>query len=283
MSYTGVYINLDRSTERRAAMEAQIARYGLAGRYRRFRAADGNILGAPTKLSESEIGCFISHLLVLSEHLDCPVPVHVVEDDVEFSSLMAGTISGLIFADLMTRHDILFLDNVIAPLGSQLLRLLRRGKAAIDRCIVRDAQGNAVGVELMETYHVAGSTSYLINPRSTRKLKAVYDEALAGGAQEPVDLLIRRKGQEGALRVGCVFPFLTSVRLDEVETTIPGRTRDARSIAAGNLLRHAFFVEHDIAELNALAEKLLAPSADPHHRLLARLLGCCLEPPFAAF
>jgi GR25 family glycosyltransferase involved in LPS biosynthesis len=86
--YTGLYINLDRSPSRRAAMEDQISRYGLGYYYRRFAAADGNVLKIPTSLTESEAGCFTSHYLVARAHLDSsmPMPLHVVEDDCQFSS-----------------------------------------------------------------------------------------------------------------------------------------------------------------------------------------------------
>jgi GR25 family glycosyltransferase involved in LPS biosynthesis len=281
VSYTGVYINLDRSTSRRAAMEAQIARHGVADRYRRFPAADGNVLGAPTGLSDSEMGCLISHYLVAKQHLDCPIPLHVVEDDVLFSTMTDRAIRGLVSSDMMNGHDLLFLDNVLAPLGTQLLRRLRQGNAVIDRCVVRGAQGHDVGIQLIQAHHIATSTSYLINPRSTRKLASAYEEMLTEGAREPVDLWLRRKGQEGALRIACVFPFLTSVRLDELETTITGRSSDAVSVIATNLLRHSFFVERDVGRLRELAAELLPPaSTDPHDRLVGRLLGCCLDPEF---
>ena len=61
MTYTGIYINLDRSTERRAVMEDQLTRLGLQDRYARFSAVDGNQLGLRTSLTDSQIGCFTSH------------------------------------------------------------------------------------------------------------------------------------------------------------------------------------------------------------------------------
>ena len=41
--YQGDFINLDRSTDRRDAMEAHLEAFGIEDRYRRFRAADGNM------------------------------------------------------------------------------------------------------------------------------------------------------------------------------------------------------------------------------------------------
>jgi hypothetical protein len=39
--YRGIYINLDRSTERRRRMERQLDGFGLGQRYARFTAVDG--------------------------------------------------------------------------------------------------------------------------------------------------------------------------------------------------------------------------------------------------
>ena len=47
MSCAGFYINLDRATDRRKEMEAQLAKFGLADRYQRFSASDGNSLNFP--------------------------------------------------------------------------------------------------------------------------------------------------------------------------------------------------------------------------------------------
>ncbi len=284
MSYAGVYINLDRSAGRRAAMEVEMARYGLHDRYRRFPGADGNVLGVPTALTDSEMGCLTSHYLVLKEHLDSPTHLHVLEDDAMLSSVMHGTVSYLIASAAIDKYDLLFLDSVGDPFGDGGLQYVRQAKRAYDDCIKRNAQGNVELLRLVRTEYIGASTSYLINRESTRKLLAVYDQALADGAKVPVDLLIRNKGREGALRVGCVFPFLTSVRLDEVETTITGRASDAASVVAINLLRHSFFVERDASRLLALAERLLPPaSSEPHQQLLERLLGVYITPVFREF
>ena len=45
--YAGFFINLDRSVQRRAETEAELARRDLSLRYRRFAAAEGNMLRAP--------------------------------------------------------------------------------------------------------------------------------------------------------------------------------------------------------------------------------------------
>jgi len=66
--YHGLYINLDRSVERRERMEAQLADLGLAGRYVRFPAIDGASLGSGTgTLKAGERGAFHSHVQALED------------------------------------------------------------------------------------------------------------------------------------------------------------------------------------------------------------------------
>jgi hypothetical protein len=281
VSYTGIYINLDRSIERRAAMEAELARHGLGDRYRRFPAADGNILGLPTSLTDSEMGCFTSHYLVVRDNRDCPTHLHVVEDDAMFSRLTDRMIRHVVSSNLMGRYDILFLDSVIDPLQDGLP--FREYKELYDRCIIRDDRGNVAKVNFTPIEYVGTASSYLVNSNSTGKLLSVYDEVLAGGPKDAVDTMIRKKGQAGAIRVGCLFPFLTSIRLEGIASTITGRKSDDLSALAMNLSRHSFFVDCDIRALLDYAEKVLPPTTDPHYRLLGRVLGFSLTSDFHKF
>lgn len=281
VNYTGVYINLDRSTARRAAMEAELGRHGLADCYRRFDAADGNVLGIPTTLTEREIGCLTSHYLVCKEHRDSPAHLHILEDDAVLSPLMAEAIRTVISPGLLERYDILFLDGVIDPLQAGLP--FRHYKELYDQCVDRDDGANVIKVNFRPIVHVATTTSYLVNCRSIRKLLAVYESVLAKPVKDPIDIMIRNKGQAGALRVACLFPFLTSVRLDDA-TTIAGRESDALSVLAVNLSRRSFFVDRDIGALLDYADKALpAVTADPHYRLLNRLSAFYLSREFRRF
>src|SRR5262245_66013074 len=84
--FHGLYINLDRSTERRAAMERQLDRYGLAPFYARFPAIDGAALNAPrSTINTGETGCFHSHYRALLSARPRGTFVHIVEDDAVLS------------------------------------------------------------------------------------------------------------------------------------------------------------------------------------------------------
>jgi GR25 family glycosyltransferase involved in LPS biosynthesis len=271
MTYTGFYINLDRSTDRRAAMEAEFARCDLRDCYRRFPACEGNALGFQGSLTDNEMGCFTSHYLVCRDNLDCPTHLHIVEDDAMFSRFTSQAIRTGILTTFIDKFDILFLDGIIDPFWEGLP--LQEYKQLYDRCISRDELGNVTNVNFRPIRYAATSTSYLVNRRSINKLLSVFDRTLANGIRDPIDIILRKKGQAGALRIGCLFPFLTSIRLDGMMTTITGRQNDALSILAMNLLRHSFFIDCDICALLEYAEKALPPlTTEPHYRLLGRLL-----------
>src|ERR1700684_3660359 len=85
MDYVGRYINMDRSTERRDALEAQFAAFGCADRYERFAAIDGQRLDrSRSSLTAGECGCFESHYRCIKDSLGDDRHLHIVEDDVVF-------------------------------------------------------------------------------------------------------------------------------------------------------------------------------------------------------
>ncbi|SHE71007.1 Glycosyltransferase involved in LPS biosynthesis, GR25 family [Ruegeria intermedia] len=102
------YINLDRVPERRAFMEAEFARVGLAGAHR-LSAIDASQPGAldgaryvPGSgsrwgLLPSEVGCFESHRRVWEIGVERGLPAVVAfEDDVELSGAAADVIQTLV-------------------------------------------------------------------------------------------------------------------------------------------------------------------------------------------
>src|SRR5580658_3016299 len=85
MSYVGRYINMDRSTERRRALEARFAALGCADRYTRFAAVEGDKVDrGQSPLSPGEYGCFMSHYHCIRESMGQDTHLHIVEDDVVF-------------------------------------------------------------------------------------------------------------------------------------------------------------------------------------------------------
>ncbi len=272
MSYTGFYINLDRSTVRRAEIEGEIARFGLSQLYRRFPAADGNVLNFPNPhLSNSEIGCFTSHLLLLKQNLASQTHLHVVEDDAVFSRFTGEVLDAVSTSDTIEQHDIVFTETFITPLNLDY----KACKEIYDSSVDRDAAGRITQVRPSIINFVAGTSSYLVNYRSIPKLVDLFTRALTKGVAVNIDLVIREAAKAGRIRVGCIFPFVTTIRLEGItDNTIDGRPHDSLTEILAGLGRNSFFVDCDHGALCARAAQLLPlPEGDAHLRLLGHLLA----------
>ena len=93
-----LYINLDRSKERKVRMEEQFQRFGITN-YKRVPAFDGRKLFSDSSLraktvelpkdmkqSSGEIGCSLSHLRAAEMALEIDAPyVLVMEDDIHLT------------------------------------------------------------------------------------------------------------------------------------------------------------------------------------------------------
>jgi GR25 family glycosyltransferase involved in LPS biosynthesis len=285
MSYAGFYINLARSPERRKEIELQLERYSLQHRYRRFDATDGNALGRPApRLTEGEIGCFLSHFRVLEQNIGSSEHLHIVEDDVLFSSFTEPVIESIIASEPFQQYDIVYCDLTFPPESSYY----RNYKERFDRVAARDAAGKIAGYR----FHIADLrdqvfhclSSYIVSRASIAKIHDIYARELATGPAVPVDIALRQEFYRRTINVGCLFPFVTSVRLEHVlQTTMPGR-HESLSVLAANLARHSFFVDCDWARCAEYLRRLQErPEPDPHRRLLAGVLEFSMSSRFRDF
>ena len=84
--------------------------------------------------------------------------------------------------------------------------------------------------------------------------------------------------------IGCIFPFITTVRLDDAIGTIDQRRNDARTAIALKLPRRLFFIDADIRTLSAYADQVRpAPPSDPRARLISRVVETIMSPEFLPF
>jgi GR25 family glycosyltransferase involved in LPS biosynthesis len=282
VSYAGFYINLDRSVARRGQIEAEIAGQALQHLYQRFAAADGNVRGFPNPhLTDAEIGCFTSHALLLKENLTRASHLHIVEDDAVFSRFTAPTLRAVLAPEVIDGFDIIFTESYVATHNSNY----QQCKALYDSSVARDGAGRVTDVRTSIIGYVAGMSSYIVNSRAIPKLVDLFMRELANGTPNPIDLVIREEARKGTLRVGCLFPFVTSVRLDGVvDNTIPDRKQDPLTQIAANLARHSFFVDCDHTALGARATEMLPlPQTDPHHRLLSHILAFSITEKFRPY
>jgi GR25 family glycosyltransferase involved in LPS biosynthesis len=259
----GFFINLDRSPERRAAMEAQLRTHGLADRYQRFPAIDG---------ADGQRACFQSHIRAL-ESAAAGHAVHVLEDDVLLSGYVPQVIDFVVSNGVLDRFDVVLTETLIGPdvLELRELKKVFERRRADETFEVRD---------ITSTYQ-CGTTSYVVGQTSKARVLSALRAGIDSGL--PCDLLLRREARAGRLKLGCVFPFVTSFQF-EFESTRKGqdqKTRDSKR--AFDLLRYSFFVDCDHALAEKMAAALQPASADPHQKLIAGVLGFVASDQFVAF
>jgi GR25 family glycosyltransferase involved in LPS biosynthesis len=285
-NYQGFYINLDRRPDRRAQIEAELARYGLSDTYRRFRAVEGNGLRLSNPhIKEGEMGCFASHYMVLKENRDQDIHLHLIEDDAIFAPTTAQTINGIINQGLFADYDIIYTD-VLIPLLNDAYKSY---KGFYDATVKRDSAGRiskAVFTVINLKDQLFGSTSsYLVNKNSIKKVHDLYEQEITNEPRKSIDLFIRRMSNEEALKVGCIFPFVTSVRLDHIVETDIVRPYHEMSALATHLARYSFFIGADFDLCQGYLDKYmpLPSQVDKHTQILRHLLMFSLTDKYRPF
>lgn len=283
--YVGLYINLDRSPERRREIEEQLRMYGLFDRYVRLPASDGTSIPSPrSSLKPGEIGCFHSHYRALLQAKSGRLPAHVVEDDAILSKHLDGFASKAIALGFFDNFDIVFTETYVHA-NPFHLRFLKEG---MDRAL--DAHGRPrldfevllFGLAMME---LTCTSSYFVGANSIDRVLTVLKAEMDIGPRMPLDHCLRAAADSGALRIACTMPFLTSIRLESiVDSTIssPHERAAGFDLALQTLLRYSFFVERDLEgyAMHSL-RKIVDPEAkrDSHHVFIAAVLNAILAPP----
>ena len=206
--WRGYYINLDTSPERRTAVEGTIARAGLGELYQRFSAATGAEKPADCGLSPGGYGCFRSHRDLLTGLTPDARFVHVLEDDAILAAPFGQAMQSVIDGGLMESFDIVFTETMVID----ELPLIRMLKGLFDR---NAGPGRPPSLSLIDlaTVNFAGTTSYFVNPRSLGRVVESLGRGLAAGPSQPVDLHYREEARAGRLKIGLLFPFLSSVNV----------------------------------------------------------------------
>ena len=129
-------------------------------------------------------------------------------------------------------------------------------------------------IEINNQY-VFGSEIYLVPSKAVKKVLSILSNGLEAGPQLPIDLFIRREAHEGRLRLGCIFPFVTSIQFDEVGRSTLGHAQehlDLREVF--HLLRYFFFVGRDTKRLQSFVlDKLRARDSDQYRKRITNVLS----------
>lgn len=199
------YINLDSAEDRRLHIEKNFAAYKKPGwTLTCFPAIDkayverNNIAGAA---KPAEKGCFLSHQILMGQHLGDDKTYLIMEDDAAFGARTCTLIDMLLEHIKYLDWDILFTDICIANMLTMFELVKRR----------RDLGEKNIDIEVMNLCGVefAGSTAYIVNGNSKRKVHKALSAYT--NVDLPYDLFLRQLSHSGALNVHSVFPFVTTV------------------------------------------------------------------------
>jgi GR25 family glycosyltransferase involved in LPS biosynthesis len=268
-------------------MEAEFAKYGLTGRYRRFSAIDGSSAAIPPRatIQSGEAAAFLSHMRALEE-AGSKGTVHILEDDALLSEHMQPVIEEAITGGLLDRFDILFTDTLVSP----HLGMLKAVKSSFDKIAITPRRLRLANLQIIDLaqQNFACLTSYIVAGRSVERLLELYRIEWRNGPAKPVDLFVRDCVLVGKLRAALLFPFVTGFRLDEVaaSTIGAGAALAGPSVMVLAVLRYLFFVGRDLKTakscLDAATRKNRRPT-NPHHDMIAQALEFVLSDDFQQF
>jgi len=192
-------------------------------------------------------------------------------------------VASIVKSDIFGRFDLVFTESFVEPTR----RDYKKYKLLYDKAIERDASGRVVRVRPTIVNYLARTGSFIVNCRSIPTLIDVLRRSLESNAFVPIDIAIRNAACEGKIRIGCLFPFVTACRIDDIaQSTIGRRERDELSRFLLQLGQNSFFVDCNHKALSDLASRLvghanhdpqpaLASSQDFHQHLLDRILTFC--------
>jgi GR25 family glycosyltransferase involved in LPS biosynthesis len=261
--FSGRYINLDRSTGRRARLEQQLRYCNIAEAYSRFSAVDGSrITRRVGGVSQQEYGCFASHARLLQESRSLSTHLHVLEDDALLSPELVPVVGQLINQGVLDEFDLLFTDIFVSwdPLQIASLERARRRNIELDPHS-GDESLKGVTVFNLKGKGLACTSSYLVAQRSLQRVAELLERELCAGPNQPVDLVLRQLVDSGVLKAACIVPFVTSLDLAlAAGSTIHGDPFGAElSRLACTVVRHTLFVHPDWDMIHRVLQQYFPP------------------------
>jgi GR25 family glycosyltransferase involved in LPS biosynthesis len=246
--WRGFYINLDSAARRRGQLEAQLNSLDIYCKYSRYPATDGKMLSPrASSRSPGEIGIFLSHIRLLSDCSQYNEVIHVVEDDAILCDLTAPTIEGAILRSVTDQYDIIFCEmyvpasvGVIGNLNRLYNSVTQNGRHPIET-------PDQIKIIDVDDLYLFGTTSYIISPRGISRTLAVLNEEWARGPNVPLDRALQYAARSRKLKLGCFFPFVTTVNLQPDQDSSAGRTEAMHDALAQSILRYSFFARREIA------------------------------------
>lgn len=193
------YINLDRATERRELIEAQIKKADLNFTIERFPAINGSDFEwNDSSLSKGQWGCWQSHLAIIERSLANNEDLLIIEDDEYFSNELNKIIDIRKIAG-NTDWDIIYLDATIVEVEDYLL---------FSRSYYKNINNELYILKVPPTSTIYGTHAYLINGKKKQKFFDILSKNFQTGL--PIDNVFAAAIQEKRVSALFTLPFLCS-------------------------------------------------------------------------
>ncbi len=259
------YINLDAATSRRVRLEQNFSEHAREPWcLQRYPAVDTDQVkssGIEGTLAPSAMACFLSHRRLIEANLTDERPILVLEDDAALGEDTCGTIDRFLEGSSDLEWDIAFTD-VCIPFAHTMIDLirLRRQWAATGQVTLLDLSKMAFG----------GSTAYIVNGRSKRKVAALLEAAAR--IDVPYDLYLRNMFREKRLAGFVFFPFITS--LSELSEASQVQSNDAATTdLIWNTFRKLIWLNRSADRQQAALALIESQLCDDESRLFAPLFA----------
>jgi GR25 family glycosyltransferase involved in LPS biosynthesis len=243
------YINLDVAEDRKLQLEDNFAARKQPGwTLTRFPAIDKAYVqrnDIPGTAKPAQKGCYLSHQFLMSERLVDDKSYFILEDDAAFGAHTCALVDRMIKQIDDSDWDMLFTD-VCIPKITTMFELLKY-RRALSKQNVDLARLDLRGMNF------AGSTAYIVNGKSKRKLHEVVS------AYRPIDLpydiYLRRLTDNGTLKIHTLFPFVTTLADDADDSQISKAAGDPLELC-WNLFRRMIWTERNLFRCKSTLESI---------------------------
>ena len=233
-------------------MEESLARLTLADRITRFPAHEGD--GRSAGISQSQLGCFLSHQALVRGAAAGSGYTLILEDDVVFPNHFARYLELVTPAILSQDCDIVFLNQMADFSNFKVVHDLLQAKRA--RGDIHDGNFAKFSLHDCKPYYAAGAAAYLVKPGAASKLLDILDQQAADGYPAPIDLVFRAAIRADKLSARFVFPFVLGTDPDLESLVVPDQGKQSGPLFNATL--NLFVAGGDMAGMKRMAMKAFA-------------------------
>jgi GR25 family glycosyltransferase involved in LPS biosynthesis len=265
------YINLDSANTRRVNLENNFLEHKIENwSLTRFPAIDTSYIHAHKvggNLRPGEKACFFSHKNLIGAHLNNKNPILIMEDDAAFGKHTCKIVDGLL-ANNNLDWDILYTD-FIAPDISTMADLIQWRHQLSPK--------NDVTILNLSEIPFAGSTSYILNSKSIRKIFDLLDAEDV--LDIPYDLYLRNLIYEKKINGFSFFPFITSLSEFSESSQIQQNDMQATDLILSTF-RKMIWMDRDLENQKPLLDDIHQKLCDEESKLFGTIFAAIISKNF---